>query len=416
MRFTIVVPTRERCETLRVTLKTLTSSNHSNLSILVSDNASVDNTRAVVDATGDSRVRYVNTGKRVSMARNWEFALSHVEDSPDNFVFYCGDDDAILPQALEDITNILNDTGVRAVVWRKADYNWPSWPKPHQRDLLLIPVENSLIEHTARETLRDVTWMWLPYYRCPALYNSFVDASILHAIRRRNGQFFHSSIPDAYSGFAVLSLIDRYVYSTRPFSINGGSGHSNGAAFDLGLASGAALRARFMEEQDIPEHPLMKPLFGSTVLPVMEALFQANDHVFDGRLTLSRSLVLRGFFREVQGRDPETWRASVGGMGDFAHKQSDTELKRIIAVMKRLYPNKPMATSRKRMEFGVTEGQLLVLDSERLGITDVEGAANYVAKVLGPYQRPAIQPYRTRDKILARVGTWVSSRVPDGTL
>jgi glycosyltransferase involved in cell wall biosynthesis len=416
MRFTIVVPTRERCETLRVTLKTLTSSTCDNLSILVSDNASVDDTRSVVDATGDSRVRYVNTGKRMSMARNWEFALSHVEDSPENFVFYCGDDDALLPHALEDVAGILNDTGVRAVAWRKADYNWPSWPKQHQRNLLLIPVENSLIEHTARETLRDVAWMWLPYYRCPVLYNSFVDASVLHSIRRRDGQFFHSSIPDAYSGFASLSLIDRYLYSTRPFSINGGSGHSNGAAFDIGLASGAALRARFTQEQDIPEHPLIKPLFGSTTLPVMEALFQANDHVFDGKLTLSRSLAVRGFFREIQGRDPEVWRVSVAGIDDFASKQSDTELKRIVAVMKRLYPNRPVAASSKRMEFGVTEGQLLVLDSERLGITDVEGACNHVAKVLGPYQRPAIKKYRTRDKILARVGTWVSSHVPDGTL
>ena len=48
------------------------------LDILVSDNFSKDSTEEVVGDIRDPRIRYVNTGKRVCMSHNWEFALSNV--------------------------------------------------------------------------------------------------------------------------------------------------------------------------------------------------------------------------------------------------------------------------------------------------------------------------------------------------
>ena len=46
--FTILVPTRERAETLRYTLQTCVVQEHNDLEILVSDNASQDATRDVL--------------------------------------------------------------------------------------------------------------------------------------------------------------------------------------------------------------------------------------------------------------------------------------------------------------------------------------------------------------------------------
>ena len=44
MKFTVVIPTRERCDTLRATLRTCVGQDHDDLTILVSDNASTDPT------------------------------------------------------------------------------------------------------------------------------------------------------------------------------------------------------------------------------------------------------------------------------------------------------------------------------------------------------------------------------------
>ena len=77
--FTVVIPTRERCDTLEHTLRTCVMQEYTNLEIIVSDNYSQDHTREVVEYFKDSRIRYINTGKRISMSDNYEFALSHVK-------------------------------------------------------------------------------------------------------------------------------------------------------------------------------------------------------------------------------------------------------------------------------------------------------------------------------------------------
>jgi len=44
-RFTIIIPTRERAATLEFAMKTVTDQEFPSLEIIVSDNASTDNTR-----------------------------------------------------------------------------------------------------------------------------------------------------------------------------------------------------------------------------------------------------------------------------------------------------------------------------------------------------------------------------------
>jgi GT2 family glycosyltransferase len=79
-KFTIIVPTKERADTLYHCLQTLVRQRYENFEILVSDNFSQDNTEQIVRGIRDSRIRYINTGRRVGMSRNFEFALSHVKN------------------------------------------------------------------------------------------------------------------------------------------------------------------------------------------------------------------------------------------------------------------------------------------------------------------------------------------------
>jgi hypothetical protein len=414
MHFTVVVPTRERCDTLGPTLRTLTSQDRDDLTIIVSDNASEDATRDVVEAARDPRVRYVNTGRRVSMTSNWEFGLSHVEDR-ETYVFFCGDDDGLLPHALDDLAALLADTGARAVSWKKADYTWPSWAQVSWRNVILLPMENRLVRYESADALRDAARMWIPYYRLPALYNSVVDARVLHALRRREGRFFWSQIPDAYSGYAALAGIEWYLYSTRPFSLNGGSGHSTGASF--GSTTNAAPRARFLAEQDLPPHPRLKPLFGSMVACVMEPLLQANDHALDGRLTLPRPWIVRNIFRELQPRHADVWAAAVGELTDFARERGDRALLSTIRAMRALYPNRPTeAPPSAPPPYGLTAARTLVVDLAQYGVLDVDAACRWTGNLLGPYRRPAVTRYHARDKVLTRAGEWFTRRVPDWTL
>lgn len=415
MRFTVVIPTRERCDTLQSSLDTVLSQNRDDLVVVVSDNASTDGTRDVVAARRDPRIRYVNTGQRVSMASNWEFALRHVDDG-ENYVFYLGDDDALLPHALDDVEGIIRETGTRAVAWRKPDYHWPNWPFEHWRNLMVATVDNRLIRYESRRALRDVARLWLPYYRCPALYNSFVD---VRAIRQaqRGETFFRSLIPDAYSGYAVLRVMDWYLYSTRPFSINGGSAHSTGASNGSAPGSNASPRKMFWAEADLPVHPRVLPVGGSVVLQVAEPLYQVNDVLFDGGLALNRPRLIGGFFREIQGSSAVQWRTAVDDLSAHARQHDDRALLTMIDLFGRAFPNRPVERRQSAPARGLTASRQLVVDLSEYGITNVADASAWLGKLLGPYQRPTtVRTYRSVDKVASRVGSWVSARVPDWTI
>ena len=71
----LVIPTRERADTLAHTLATALAQRSRHYEVVVSDNASVDHTRETVTRIADDRVRYFNTGERLSMCGNYEFAL-----------------------------------------------------------------------------------------------------------------------------------------------------------------------------------------------------------------------------------------------------------------------------------------------------------------------------------------------------
>lgn len=415
MRFTVVIPTRERCDTLQRSLETVLSQDRDDLVVVVSDNASTDGTRDVVAARNDPRVRYVNTGRRVSMASNWEFALRHVDDG-DNYVFYLGDDDGLLPHALDDVEGIIRETGTRAVAWRKPDYVWPSAPFADWRNLLVATLDNRLIRYDSRRALRDVARLWIPYYRCPALYNSFVDVRALREVQR-GGNFFRSLMPDAYSGYAVLRAMDWYLYSTRPFSLNGASGHSTGSSSGAATGSNPVPHQMFWAEADLPVHPRVRPVVGSTVLQIVEPLYQVNDAVFDGEIWLNRPYLIGRFFRELQDKAPEQWRAAVDDLIGHARLHDDRALLAMIRVFERALPNRPRPQSRAAPPTGLNTAHQLVVDLSPFGISEIVGACEWLGNLLGPYRRPAVaRPYRSVDKVAARIGTWVSARVPDWTI
>jgi glycosyltransferase involved in cell wall biosynthesis len=74
---TIIIPTRERHETLGASIRTCVEQDYADLEILVSDNASEDSTKDTVSRFKDPRLRYIRAPKRLSMTENFCFGLEH---------------------------------------------------------------------------------------------------------------------------------------------------------------------------------------------------------------------------------------------------------------------------------------------------------------------------------------------------
>ena len=81
------------------------------------------------------------------------------------------------------------------------------------------------------------------------LYCGFVHKQIIDKAFK-DGKYFRSITPDAYSAFATAIFVDEYAYSHRPFVIAGASVKSNGAS-NLHVIGDGKEATKFQVENDI---------------------------------------------------------------------------------------------------------------------------------------------------------------------
>ncbi len=199
IKFTVIIPTRERPDTLEWSLKTCTAQDYDNFEIIVSDNFSQDRTREVVEAAKDKRIRYINTGKRISMTGNYEFALSHATG---DYICIIGDDDGLMPNALEELNKLLSETEIEAISWKKAVYIWNQHYKPELRNTLQISLKPGLQMYDAAEAIKTLLEFKpdakLTFNDLACLYHGFVRRATIDRLRLPDGRFFISR--NDYSG------------------------------------------------------------------------------------------------------------------------------------------------------------------------------------------------------------------------
>ena len=229
--FTIIIPTRDRCDTLIHTIQTALSQDYENYRVIVSDNFSSDNTKAIISKIIDARLIYINPGMRLSMTEHWEFALSHVSDG---WVTILGDDDGLMPGALRRVNEIINETGTKAIRSNGCSFVWPGLTKSIFGNLSFELKKGYRVRYS-KKVLNDVLKGNIEYNELPVLYNGgFVSHELIATAKVFTNKFYCSMTPDVYSAMVFALLTDNYVYSDEPLAINGSSIHSGGtAAFEV---------------------------------------------------------------------------------------------------------------------------------------------------------------------------------------
>jgi hypothetical protein len=183
------------------------------------------------------------------MSENFDFAISHVNEG---YIMTIGDDDGVLPNSLDYVNDIINFTKCEAVMSHNAFYSWPLTTNPNK--LYWSPFENYEIRLTKDWFHKYLKFDMQYTFDLPSVYCGFVKKDVINRMTK-NGKFFHSSTPDAYSAFAVTFAIDKYVYSQKAFVIHGASKNSNGAAYLAKKKDEIGPEAvKFFNENSIPFH------------------------------------------------------------------------------------------------------------------------------------------------------------------
>ena len=96
---TIAIPTWNRADRfLPEALQSALAQRYANIEVLVSDNASTDNTGALVASFRDSRIRYLRQSRNLGPEANFDSLLAEARG---DYLLYLNDDDTIDPDLLE---------------------------------------------------------------------------------------------------------------------------------------------------------------------------------------------------------------------------------------------------------------------------------------------------------------------------
>ena len=296
-KFTVIIPTRERSDVLAETIRSVLAQDYENLEIIVSDNFSCDDTESVVLSFETNKIKYINTGKRVSMSHNWEFAINHASEG---WITILGDDDAIIPGALNRVNKIINETGTLAIRSNGCSFAWPSllYKKYGKLNLSLKKGYRTVLSEIA---LKAVLNGDLPYNKLPVLYNGgFIHTSLIKKAKESTKNFFMSMTPDVYSGIVFSLLTQEYIYVNEPLAINGASHHSGGTATFEGIKKNRSYdpAKKFFSEENIPFHkdlPLVeesRPVKSIQAI-VYEAYLQAASFHYLKNLKITKDQQLK---------------------------------------------------------------------------------------------------------------------------
>jgi glycosyltransferase involved in cell wall biosynthesis len=104
---TIAIPTYNRADSyLPQALECAFDQTYANLEIIVADNCSTDNTRAIVNGIADPRLRYFRHEVNIGSTNNVNFCL---EQATGEYVLFLHDDDRIDPDFVESCIRAAND-------------------------------------------------------------------------------------------------------------------------------------------------------------------------------------------------------------------------------------------------------------------------------------------------------------------
>jgi glycosyltransferase involved in cell wall biosynthesis len=142
LRFSILVPTRQRPDTLLATLATLIWQTGDDYEIVVADNCGDEQVAAVIKAVQERhpRVKHLRSDQVLPMAANWERGLAACSGE---YISVLGDDDGFLPSTLDVVRSFIAATDARVIAWDMHTYWWPDTIVYWHRNRLYVSLGNN---------------------------------------------------------------------------------------------------------------------------------------------------------------------------------------------------------------------------------------------------------------------------------
>ena len=252
IKYSIVIPTKNRAYYLKYAIKSVLSSQRQDIELVVSNNFSSDETSKILSEINDSRMRVVSPDIALPMAGHYEFAISKARG---DWITILGDDDAVMPYIFESLDKyILKYSNVDVISSARAYYFWAGCENIYGD---LVIAYSSKFKEKIRSTKNDLYKALLglrDFIDMPQLYTTgIIKKSLYEEIKLKcSGYFYYSIIPDIYSAVAICLARNSYLRIEEPLFWTGTSNKS------MGISNRIYLDAKHLTEK-LKNKPIRMP-------------------------------------------------------------------------------------------------------------------------------------------------------------
>ncbi len=226
MKFSVLIPTRNRLEYLRYAVHSVLQQDYDDWEIIISDNDSNEDIGSYIASLADQRIKYYRTKQLLSVTDNWNQAL---EKSTGDYVIMLGDDDCLLQGYFSYCHSLLAQFDFPELVYTSAiNYVYPGViSKTSQgaatkycnasflvdkQSPFMLPKSESM--RLVREILNFVVSIIFN------MQHSLVSRKLINRMKKY-GEFFQSPYPDYYATTALFIKAERILAVPRPMVVIG---------------------------------------------------------------------------------------------------------------------------------------------------------------------------------------------------
>jgi glycosyltransferase involved in cell wall biosynthesis len=221
MKFSVLLPTRNRLDLLSRAIETVRRQDYDNWEIIVSDNFSEEDVAGYIQSLDDTRIKYFRTNRFIPVTDNWNNAINKSEG---DYIIMLGDDDCLMKGYFSTLSKLIEKFDAPDFVYTSAFlYAYPG-VMPGVPDGFLRIYNNREIFQSAKEPFlleKDKAAEFANdslNFRVTFDYNmqfSLVSRKLIEKMKRY-GPFYQSPYPDYYASNAMMLKAERILVMPQP--------------------------------------------------------------------------------------------------------------------------------------------------------------------------------------------------------
>jgi glycosyltransferase involved in cell wall biosynthesis len=244
-RFSVIIPTYNREHLLPLAVKSVLTQSFDDFELVISNGGSTDNTKEVVSAIDDPRIRYIESTGKLTAGDNYQQGLNAATGE---LITFLSDDDAYAPNLLEYVDQIQKNYKAEIIGYPYCRYYHDEAEEfgfAISKNSLLVPkFDGSVTQFTAEQALDQVFRMSglssvrdNPRFIAPYLSNAVCSSRVLEKLGRISPKLFKTIPPDVYLTAAVFMVGVSYFCVDVPLLIWSSWNGNMTARVDRGISA-----------------------------------------------------------------------------------------------------------------------------------------------------------------------------------